>query len=231
MSQEHPNSTPRRSYPKPVLAAFGSTGALQKKTGGFFGRGSTLSNTPETPLKSERSKFFAPLNLTPFALSPKMLAARSSSTPKVTRLQIESFVESNDTMSTFEDSMLNSPCQFSGNMSGETDDQAMLEDMFDQSFDLFVDNSTSTTSDMDMDMYSPSRSVSMSSDCAHDSAQSPYTEPWRSSKVNFLNEHGDATLCTVTRTHTHTFLIVYSVCRWQWSCTGCGERRLFHRIL
>ena len=73
MSEDHPDSTPRRSFPKPILSAFGSTGSLQRKTRGILDKNLQSTNyTPETPLKMERSKFIVQSNLSPFALSPKL---------------------------------------------------------------------------------------------------------------------------------------------------------------
>lgn len=192
MSQEHPHSTPRRSLPKPVLAAFGSTGLLQRKAKGFSDKSLLLHNTPETPLKTERSKFILPLNLTPFALSPKFILSRnnSSAVKTATGLRNEaSFDFSGDETKSFEDSFLQSPYRFTdGSIADTSTDQIMSDYGFDQSFNVFVEKSSQIAPDLFM--CSPSKS-GLDGECdeSYESdAYSTYTEPWKSSKVNFFND-------------------------------------------
>lgn len=190
MSQEHPHSTPGRFFPKPAITAFNSAGILQKKSKVITERNSLLSNTPETPSKLERSKFIVPLNLTPFALSPKILLSKSSNTAtnKPTLLKQESaFDNSSDLPSSFDDSILNTSCNFNSSMLNEVYDQEMAEESFDQSFNYFLD--APAENDVDFDMGSTTCSPGRNDDESVEyAAYSAYTEPWKSVKMNFLNQ-------------------------------------------
>ena len=188
MSQEHPNSTPRRSFPKPVLSAFGSTGSLQRKTKILGEKNyNSLANsyTPETPLKTERSKFIVPSNLSPFALSPKLLMARNCSLSKSTDLRNESFLSINFNSDSFDSGYLNSPSHFSSSTIDDMNSLGMDEVSLSQNGNIFLDKKTNICSDFDTDSFSISPSVD--SEMAPDSEFVPQDEPWKSSKVNFLN--------------------------------------------
>lgn len=136
----------------------------------------------------ERSKFIVPLNLSPFALTPKLLLAKSNSNTssnKPTPLNNEFSSELGEelTTSSMDNSTLASSCAL-----GEPFDQTISEDAFDQSFNDFLDNSVmDEESDFDMEMYdcSPERTEDEAVQVA---AYCSYTEPWKSNKVNFLNQ-------------------------------------------
>lgn len=186
MSEEHPNSTPRRTFPKPVLSAFGSTGSLQRKNRGLTEKANLSSSyTPETPLKTERSKFIIPSNLSPFALSPKFLIARNWSINKPTDLKTESFLNINFNSESFESGYLNSPSQFS---SSTFDDSIILpteDNSMDLDFNIFLDKKSNFCSDYEIDSSSVSPSV------VNELLEPnfvPLMEPWKSTKVNFLND-------------------------------------------
>lgn len=184
MSHEHSNSTPRRSFPKPVLSAFGSSGSLRRKTRGILDKNNIVNNnTPETPLKMERSKFIVPSNLSPYALSPKLLIARSWSLNKATDLRNETFLNLNYNLESFEDSFLNSPSQISDDPAADflTD-----EESFDQNYNIFLDKKPTLDYKFDINLSSISPSVGNDIDFELDFELS--TELWKSSKVNFLNE-------------------------------------------
>lgn len=188
MSQEHPNSTPRRSLPKPVLSAFGSSGSLQRKTRNVGDKNNTsLANsyTPETPLKIERSKFTVPSNLSPFALSPKLLMARNWSLNKSTDLKNESFLNINFNSDSFDSGYLNSPSQFSSSAVDDLNNIGMDEVSIAQDINIFLDKTGNFCSDYETDSFSISPSID--SEFAPDSEFVPFDEPWKSSKVNFLN--------------------------------------------
>ncbi len=184
MSQEHPHSTPGRFFPKPVLTVFNSTGLLQRKSKIISEKNSTAHNTPETPSKIERSKFMVPLNLTPFALTPKLMQVKSNSN-KRTPLNQECFSELGDEL---ESSLNNS----SGAFSEVIDQHAFSEEAFDQSFNQFLDyEEAENEPDFEMDLASSSPCKPGEESSAETAAYSSYTEPWRSPKVNFLNQWVD----------------------------------------
>lgn len=186
MSQEH-SSTPRRSFPKPILSAFGSTGSLQRKTRGIIDKNSSINyNTPETPLKTERSKFIVPSNLSPYALSPKLLIERSLSINKSTDLRNDTIFNINYKSESFEDSFLNSPSQFSRSPAEDNFDLITDEDSFDQNYNIFFDKKTTFEYDYEPNMSSASPSIDNDKEFEQDFE--PLTELWKSSKVKFLNE-------------------------------------------
>lgn len=188
MSQDHPNSTPRRSFPKPILSAFGSTGSLQRKTRVLAEKNTTSlasSYTPETPLKTERSKFIVPSNLSPFALSPKLLMARNWSINKPTDLRNESLLNINFNSDSFESGYLNSPSHFSSSTIDDINHLGMEEESLAQNGNIFLDIKTNFCSDHEIDSFSISPSID--SEFAPDSEFVPHDEPWKSSRVNFLN--------------------------------------------
>ena len=186
MSSEHPNSTtPRRIFPKPISSAFGSTGSLQRKVRGLPDKNNLANNcTPETPLKSERSKFIIPSNLSPFALSPKLLMARTWSLNKSTELRNESFLNANFNSESFDSGLLNSPSHFSSSM----DDTLVLPieyNSMEQDPASFIDKISNFCSDYEID--SSSISPSVIGEFSVDKNLMQQTEPWKSAKVNFLN--------------------------------------------
>lgn len=187
MSQEHPNSTPRRSFPKPILSAFGSTGSLQRKNRTISDKfGVASSYTPETPLKIERSKFIVPSNLSPFALSPKLMMARNLSINKPTDLKNESFLSISLNSESFEGAFLNSPSHFSSSALNESLDFNMDEEISSQNYNLFLDKKIPFYSDFEID--STSVSPSVGSEVAQETNFAPQNEePWKSSMVSFLN--------------------------------------------
>ena len=197
MSQEHPHSTPGRFFPKPVLTAFSSTGLLQRKSKSICEKISNQHNTPETPSKVERSKFIVPLNLTPFALTPKLMQAKSNSNNssfKPTPLNQEIYSELGvDLISSLNNSTLTSSGPFDSSAFSETIEQAFYEDDFDQSFNQFLDEAE------DQIEYEPDFDMDLSNDGIGDpedeqvemAAYSSYTEPWKSTKINFLNQWAD----------------------------------------
>lgn len=187
MSEDHPDSTPRRSFPKPILSAFGSTGSLQRKTR-ILADKNVLANsyTPETPLKTERSRFIVPSNLSPFALSPKLLMARNLSANKSTDLKNEAFLNSSFNSESFETTFLNSPSHFSSSTLNDSFDFQMGESLMDQSYAIFADRKSSFYSDYEID--SSSVSPSVADEIASDNNLFMQNEPWKSTKVNFLND-------------------------------------------
>jgi hypothetical protein len=186
MSSDHSDSTPRRSFPKPILSAFGSTGSLQRKTRTFLDKNFLAnSHTPETPLKAERSKFIIPSNLSPFALSPKLLMARNIPLNKSTELKNETFLNSSFNSESFETTFINSPSHFSSSTLNDSLDFHMGDGIADQSFTTFPDIKSNFDSDYEIDSSSVSPSVAgeFVSETSH-----LFNEPWKSTKVNFLND-------------------------------------------
>lgn len=186
MSPDHSDSTPRRSFPKPILSAFGSTGSLQRKTK-ILSDKNVLANsyTPETPLKTERSKFIIPSNLSPFALSPKLLMARNLPSNKSTELKNESYLNSSLNSESFETTFLNSPSHFSSSTLNDSFDFQLGEGITDQSFTTFGETKLNFCSDYEIDSSSVSPSVA---DEFVPEASHILNEPWKSTKVNFLND-------------------------------------------
>lgn len=184
MSPEHPTSTPHRSYPKPILSAFGSSGTLQRKSKGLFDKNASSSNTPETPLKPERSKFVLPLNLSPFALSPKILLSRNSSVLKSTDLKNEAFLDFSGDAKSFEELelLLHSPSVFSGKKLEEPTNQAISDKIFDENFNFFIENPTNFDFEME-NIADPDQIEEIT-----DAFSVPYSRTWKSSKTGFLNE-------------------------------------------
>lgn len=187
MSQEHPNSTPRRSFPKPILSAFGSTGSLQRKNRIISDKFNIPSSyTPDTPLKIERSKFVVPSNLSPFALSPKLMMARNLSLNKSTDLKNESFLSNSLNSDSFETAFLNSPSHFSSSALNDSLDFTIDDDMTGHNYNLFIDKKLPYCSDFEID--SSSVSPSIVSEATQESNFVPQNEEaWKSSMVSFLN--------------------------------------------
>lgn len=187
MSPENTESTPRRSFPKPILSAFGSTGSLQRKTRILADKNVQASSyTPETPLKLERSKFIVPSNLSPFALSPKLLMARSLPPNKSTELKNETFLSSNLNSESFESTFLNSTSHFSSSNLNDSFDFQMGEAVMDQNYAIFTDVKPNFCSDYEID--SSSVSPSVTDELMPGNNFFIQNEPWKSAKVNFLND-------------------------------------------
>lgn len=185
MSQEHPNSTPRRAFPKPIPSAFGSTGSLQRKNRGLTDKTNIASScTPETPLKIERSKFIIPSNLSPFVLSPKLLVARNWSLNKSTELRNESFLNVNFNSESFDSGYSNSPSHFSSSVINDSFNLELDDESMDQDFNIFLDKKSNYCSDYEID--SSSVSPSIISEISAEPNLVTLSEPWKSSKVNFL---------------------------------------------
>jgi hypothetical protein len=195
MSQEHPHSTPGRFFPKPVLTAFSSTGLLQRKSKGIYEKNSAQHNTPDTPSKAERSKFIIPLNLTPFALTPKLIQAKSNpnTSNKPTPLNQEVYADLGiELLSSLNNSTLNSSYAFNSSAFSEIVDVSS-EEAFDQSFNQYLDdNQVEEEYDPDFDMELNNYSHCETEDePINVTACTSYTEPWRSTKINFLNQWVD----------------------------------------
>lgn len=192
MSQEHPNSTPRRCFPKPILSAFGSTGSLQRKIKASTDKLMVSSSyTPETPLKTERSKFIVPSNLSPFALSPKFLVSRNSSLKRASELKTESFLNISHNSDSFESTFLNSPSHFSSSALNESFGFPMDEELAGHNLNLFIDKKLPFYSDLDIDSVSISPSICSEAVQETDFA-SHNEETWKSSAVSFLNNWSDS---------------------------------------
>lgn len=186
MSQEQSSSTPRRSFPKPILTAFGSTGSLQRKYKGLIDK-SGLSNTftPETPLKLERSRFVIPDSLSPYSLSPKLLSARHLPIGKSASLRTESYLNIDFNSDSFENSYLTSPSQFSENIVDADLEFPIGHDMLDENDDIFLDKSPILLSDSEIDVTNNFHQELDNIDSESNFAFQ--NESWKSSKVNFLN--------------------------------------------
>jgi len=187
MSPDNTESTPRRSFPKPILSAFGSTGSLQRKTRILSDKNVPANSyTPETPLKTERSKFIIPSNLSPFALSPKLLMARNLPSNKSTELKNESYLNSSLNSESFETTFLNSPSHFSSSTLNDSFDFQMGEGITDQSYTIFAGTKSNFCSDYEIDLSSVSPSAEDES--VPETSLFFHNEPWKSAKVNFLND-------------------------------------------
>lgn len=226
MSQEHPSSTPRRAFPKPVLAAFGSTGSLQRKNKTFYDKGGSNNNyTPETPLKTERSKFIIPSNLSPFALSPKLLSSRSFPVSKSTDLKNESFLNISLTSESFENSFLHSPSQFSSTNLNDSVDFPMDDEMSSQNFGSFMEKITNFCSDFEID--SSSVSPSVEGEITSEANFEIHSEPWKRSKVNFLNHWSLSENAFGNDLLKIPFLIYFSMLQLRGPMRSRGNFRLF----
>jgi len=192
--------TPGKNLPKPIPAAFNSTGLLQKKTKYFNDRVFTSSETPETPSKSERSKFLAPVNLSPFSLSPKVLGNKTHSAPRLTSLNREHVLESSaHSFDGFSESfLLDSPSNYSS-MLAMTDSDCTTEairdicsELMDDGYQDFVENVEADNFNFEIqgnDIYSRSQSVAAEADTFDiDCPALSYVEPWKSPFVHFIKE-------------------------------------------
>ena len=176
-------NTPGKNYPKPPPTAFGSTGLLQKKTRSFLEKGSIHSNTPETPIKTERSKFLVPSNLTPFALSPLNLVKKASSLPKNTN-RPTNLVEGVYSTRSFEKSLLNSPCELLCDSFECCDESNISSELYDASMNVFIEKSSINGDFMDI----CSRTETPPNVNFSDYTTAYHWPIWKSPKVNFLNE-------------------------------------------
>lgn len=200
MSWSASKDTPGKLLPKPIPAAFNSAGILQKKTKWFNDKMLASAETPETPLKSERSKFLAPLNLTPFALSPKVLGAKAHSAPKLTTLNRENGLDSpTHSFGGFSEScLLGSPSNYSSMLSMMDTDcvnetmEDICSDMVAEDFQDFTEDDEPNACNFEIqttDIYSRSQSVAGEGDSYDiDCAALSYVEPWKSPFLRFLTD-------------------------------------------